>query len=232
MQYLANELIEVGNQLGISNVKIQQVPSVTDNVALTGPGLNEMITAVAITRGPLTAAQYSSADAIAIDTATGYSYGLHHASNEQPQVEADLKLILKCVCGDFYQGRDGKIHIFQLIAPESVSSGSITGSLTVTDFSGYLEPWPDNAENLTTRINGMRNYNPYTDPDFGSTSLTDCPATVRARLKQDYQWTAVSGVQLAQKYAPYATSAPPLNSLFDVLAHGQAEIARVCSMYA
>lgn len=81
-QYLANELDEVGNQLGISSVKIQQLPNINENVALTGPGLNDMIRAIMITRGPMTDAQYASADAIAIDTATGYQYGIHHAANE------------------------------------------------------------------------------------------------------------------------------------------------------
>lgn len=105
------------------------------------------------------------------------------------------------------------------------------GSLTVTDFQDYLEMFPDNAENLTTRLQGCRNYYPYTPGDFTTTSLTDAPLAVRAKLEQPYQWTAVAGVQLQARYS-YAANSPPLSTLFDVLDHGQAEARRVNEIYS
>lgn len=218
-------------QFAMSSVKVQQLPNVTDNVALTPLTLSQILKAVILDRGPLDPSQLSTTESDAIDTATGYGYGIHIRPTEQPTVQQVVKQIMDCVCGDIYQGRDGKIHAVRLIAPESVASGSVTGSLSVTDFNGYLTPHPDNAENLSTRLQGCRNWDPYSSGDFASSTLTDVPLADRAKLMQAYQWTAVAGIQLSPKYA-YAASASPLPTLFDLIAHGQAEAARVNAIYA
>lgn len=65
-----------GNYLLLKSVELNELPPVSDDMPLEGLGLTEMIAALAITRGPLAVDEVSTTESDAIDTATGYTYGL------------------------------------------------------------------------------------------------------------------------------------------------------------
>lgn len=228
--FTASNLSSPLSAVVVSKFEMQELPAVTDNVVLDGPGLNESLQNFLITRGPLQAQDYDSTNAIAIDTATGYKYGLYTGTNDTPIVEDRVKRICDSACADVYGDANGNVNVVRLIAPEDVSTGDLAGYLTVTDVNGYLTPYPDNAENLTPRAYCTRNVDPYSDSDFTNMTTTDVPLTVRAELKQNFQQTAVAGIQLSPKYL-FAYNADPLETCFDLLIDAQAEITRVNKLY-
>lgn len=228
--FTASNITAAGSAVVISKFEMNELPAVTDNVVLDGPGLDASLRNYLITRGPMLAQDYDSTKALAIDTDTGYKYGLYTGTNDTPTVADRIKKICDSACADIFVNNDGNIAAVRLIAPESVSAGDIAGTLTVTDVNGYLTPYPDNAENLTTRAYCTRNVNPYSYSDFTNMTTTDVPLTVRAALVQNFQQTAVAGVQLSPKYA-YAQRTAPLETCFDRLVDAQAEITRVNNLY-
>jgi hypothetical protein len=226
-----NSVISNSYFLGISSLQINSVPSLTANVTLQGPGLDDMLRALLIGHGPYSDADYNPSGARAIDTATAYQYGLYVRENETPQVEECVRKVLNSACADLFVGRDGRINVVRLIAPESVDISQVSGSLTPTDIKGMLTPSPDLAEGLTTRLSGCPNIDKYLASDFANVSQTDVPQAVRIQLMQDYQWTVPAGVQLSPSYSA-AYNEDPLATQFDIQAHGQAEASRVNALYS
>lgn len=92
-----------------------------------------------------------------------------------------------CTSDGHFDG-DGNYTVFRLTKPEAVPDNEVAFSLSYQagDFLSDLVCYPDLAENLTTRASGRQNISPYTDGDFGSTSLTDCTNATRAKLKLPY----------------------------------------------
>ncbi len=78
--------------------------------------------------------------------------------------------MLDSCCAANYVTRSGFINTAQLIAPEDVTGTGVSGTLTIDDIDGYLQPYPDLAENLTTRMSGFKQYDPYTESDFSTVS--------------------------------------------------------------
>ncbi len=99
-----------------------------------------------VTHGPYFLTDYDSTGAVAVDTLTGYVYGLHVSENDTQSVETCAQKILRSACCDDYVTRANAISIAQLVSPEEATTTA--GSLTVDDFDGYLIPSEDNAENL------------------------------------------------------------------------------------
>lgn len=232
--FLANNMIQgtggITSLLQITSIILVALPDLTQNDILDGPGLDLILQDLMIQHGPMTLDDYDATGAQAIDAATGYKYGIHVGSNETPQVSDIVKLVRDSACVDNYINRSGDIATIQLTPPEDATV--IAGSLTTNDIQGYLEPYPDNAENLTTRMSGCKNYDPYTESDFSTTTQSTVPQIVRKQLEQDFQWTVTANAVLSSKYQVFAINANPLPSQFDREADGQAEITRVCSMYA
>jgi hypothetical protein len=137
--------------------------------------------------------------------------------------------VLDTPCADIYVNRSGFVNTVRLVAPEDATS--VAGTLTVNDIDGYLQPYPDLAENLTTRLSGCKNYDPYSESDFANISQTDVPQLVRKQLEQQFQWTVTANAVLATRYAA-ANNTKPLESQLDLEADGQAEITRVCKLYS
>jgi hypothetical protein len=212
----------------ISEIEMVSLPALLQNVTLDGPGLDVMLQDVLISHGPLTGTDYDSAGAVAIDAATGYKVGLHVSENETPQVAECADPILRSFCADVYVNRAAKVSTVRLVAPEDQTV--IAGSLTENDFNGYLQPYDDNAENLTTRLSGCKNYDPYSVADFANVSLNDVPQIVRDQLQQQFQWTVTSNAVLSPKYQ-YATRVAALQTQLDREADGQLEINRVNDLY-
>jgi hypothetical protein len=116
-------------------------------------------------------------------------------------------------CSANYVTRAGFINTAQLIAPEDATS--VAGTLTVDDIDGYLQPYQDLAENLTTRMSGFKQYDPYAESDFSTVSQTDVPQLVRKLLAQQFQWTVTANAVLATCYAA-ADNTKPLESQLDL----------------
>lgn len=223
--FLSNAERALGAAIEIESLFLNELPPLSTNVPLAGPGLDASLRDFLISHGPYDALDYDPTGAQAIDS-NGYQYGLYVSESETPSAQACCKQLLDSATADIFVGRDGKIRTVQLFAPESFT-GAIAGSLTVTDFDGFLIPSPDNAENLTTRLSGARNYSPLSEADFAPTSaMAD-----RVKLTQPYQWTVVGSSQLSPRYAA-ANFASALGTCLDVETHGQAEIDRVTAMYS
>lgn len=232
--FIANNMIQgtggITSVLDVSDIRVVELPALLQNVDLDGPGLDVMLQDLFIDHGPLTDDDYDPTGAQAIDAATGYKYGLHISENETPQVGQAATPVLDSCCGDVYFNRGKKVATARLFAPEDTTDAHVAGTLTVNDFVGYLTPSDDNAENLTTRMSGCKNYDKYSEADFANVSLDDVPQIVRNQLEQDFQWTVTANAVLAAKYQ-YAVSVAPRESQFDREADGQAEITRVCKLY-
>lgn len=231
--FLCNALIQgtggVFSYLQLSSFKLIALPAITQNVLLLGPGLDWMLQRLFIQFGPLSLDDYDSSGAVAIDTDTGYQCGLAYSENETPSCASAAQPLLDSFGASLYETRAGEIGTFRLTPPEDATA--IAGTLTVTNFSGYLIPTEDLAENLSSRAVGTRNVNPCTDSDFANVSLSQVPQIVRNLLKASFQTSCVAGVVLAGKYSAYANNAAPLQTCLDLAADVQAEITRVNSLY-
>jgi hypothetical protein len=230
--FLANNLIQgsggITTALQISSIRIVPLQALTTNVSLQGPGLDQLLKEILIEHGTLQPGDYDSTGALAIDAATGYQYGIPYSENETPTI-ADAAQALLDSCGAcLYENRAGSLTAYQLTPPEKQVA---IGSLTETDFNGYLTPSQDLAEGLTARAVGTRNINPSVDSDFANASQTEVPTIVRNQLKAPYQTTCIAGVNLPTRYR-FANNANPLKTCLDLPAHVQAEITRVNAMYA
>jgi hypothetical protein len=233
--FLCNNLIQgsggITSLLEVESIRVVSLPALLQNVTLDGPGLDGMLQDIFITHGPLRADEYDPTGAVAIDADTGYKCGIHVSENETQQCMDVARPVLDSFCADAYVNRAGKVSTVRLIAPEDVDDADIAGTLTANDFQGYLQPFPDNAENLRTRLSGCKNYDPYSESDFANVSLDDVPQIVRKQLEQQFQWTVTANAVLSPKYAAYATTAAPLPSQLDREVDGQTEISRVCNLY-
>lgn len=231
---LCNNMIQgtgnITSYLEVESIRIVELPALLQNEILDGPGLDVMLQDLFINHGPLVDSDYDATGATDIDDRTGYKLGLHVSENDTPQVMDCARPVLDSFTADCYVNRSGKVSTVRLFAPEDVSTGEISGTLTANDFQGYLQPFPDNAENLTTRMSGCRNYDPYSEADFANVTLDDVPQIVRKKLEQAYQWTVTANAVLSTKYQ-YALSAAPFGTQLDRIEDGQAEITRVCKLY-
>jgi hypothetical protein len=229
----------------IKYVKVYDVGNATSFVNLTGTNLATLLQTLIETEGGLTASQWGIASAQAIDTSTGYtSLGMYV---DKPQtIRNACQPALDSHCADFYIDRSGVVQVFRLVDPGTVtSSGTIDESVILGPVNaGTIEQGatlgasqdsmiavtPDNAPGLTTKMGARRNWSPYTQGDFGSTSLTDAPNSLRYALTSTYQNIAASGVQLSRSYF-IAQQQEPIPSLFDLVSEAQTEIDRVCALY-
>ena len=229
---ICNEMTEGGggrfSYLQLNSIKLIALPDLLTNVALSGPGLAVILRSLLIDHGPLEPGDYTNAGARIID-ANGYQYGLHISPDDAPQVYACARLLLDSACADIYVDRSGFVLATQLIAPEDETT--VDGTLTENKIQGFLQPIPDLAENLTTRMSGCKNYDPYSESDFANVSQSDVPQLVRKQLEQPFQWTVTANAVLATRYAS-ADNTKPLESQLDLQTDGQKEITRVCALYS
>lgn len=233
--FLPNNTIQgsggIFSNLDITDIIINELPALSDNVSLTGDTFTQLSKDILVYHGPLADAELNTTDTDAIQTATGYSYGIHINSTDTPIVKDIDQQLLDSVFSCRYPDEFGNFRTGRLFAPEGVLVGNLAGSLTQTDTCGEIICYPDMAENLTTKISGCKNYSPLNGSDYGSTTTSDTPLNVRAQLGTDFQWTVASGIQLAQRYFnQYGKDA--LQTLLDQMPHGLAEIIYVNKLYA
>lgn len=172
---------------------------------------------------------WSLADAQAIDTASGYAgIGVYLGGGETIAQALDVALASYTAC-KWCDGA-GTIRVTRMIAPESVAEVDRTGTIDINAMDGDLVPALDTAPGLTTQMGVRRNWASLSDGDLVAAS-TNFPLAVRQSMLRRFQQTASSAQPLAGAYR-HALYAPPVASCFDQLADGQAEIDRICAIYA
>lgn len=216
----------------VHHITLVELPEVADNIDLEGASLEAYCREGIEKLGKLDASVWQSADAAAIDADTGYEIGNWIA--EPTTVREALAPALDSFTSAIFPRRDGTLGICRLEAPEDRLPLLIDFDLGEDDFLSQMTPKQDVARGLTTQIAVRRNYSPYGPGEFGDfdTTVTDgVPVGVRKQLGRQYQKIVYSGVQVSNMYR-HAATADPLYSLFDKPEHGQAEIDRVCTVFA
>ena len=174
-------------------------------------------------------AAWSLADAQAIDTATGYAgIGVYLGGGETIAQTLDMALASYTAC-KWCDGA-GTIRITRMIAPESVAEVDRAGTIDINALDGDLVPMMDVAPGLTTQMGVRRNCALPSDGDLVAASV-NFPLSVRQSMLRTFQQTASSAQPLAGAYR-HALYAAPVASCFDQQADGQAEIDRICGIYA
>ena len=173
---------------------------------------------------------WSSADAAAIDAATGYA-GIGYYTREGGDVGSvrqALARVLPSYGAWWWQDDDGTLRFARIIAPETyvgelafdVSRGHMASDLIFT---------PDYAPNLTRRMSYRPNAQALTAADL-VTDMVDVPQARRDELTALWRGVAYSGSALPARYQ-HADSAEPMQSAFWRAQDAQTEIDRVVGMY-
>lgn len=215
------------NQTGVygelGDVILQELPDVADNVALEGATLEQYLRMMIETLGKKPASTWRAEDAAAIDARTGYKYSIWTALDAMT-IEQAIQPALDSCCAAMFPRRDGTLGICQLIDPDSVADEDLAFDIDGdSDFLSQMTVRQYTAPGLTTQMAIRRNYSPYTPSDYGDYTPDDIPVTVRKKLEAQYQQIVYTGAQVAGMYR-HALTAPPLPSLLDLAAHGQASI--------
>jgi len=171
---------------------------------------------------------WSSADASAIDTATGYAgVGIYLQGGETVRQALDIVLPSYTACA--WSDASGMLRFTRMIAPESVALGARAGTIDINALDGDLVPQQDTAPGLSTQMGVRRNWASSSDGDLVVASL-NFPLVVRQGMLRAYQLNVSTAAQLSGAYR-HALYAAPAASCFDRQADGQAEIDRIGQIY-
>ena len=229
----------------IKRVYLYELPLATSVVNLSGMNLEDYCRFIIETEGGLSPGVWNSADAAAIDADTGY-VSIGNYISEPTTIRQALQPVLDSHCIDLGIDRAGVIRLIRLVNPGAVvSSGTINEDVILgqvqasaveagvtlgSSQDSMIAVSPDPAPGLRTKAGARKNWSKYTDGDFGSTSLADCPNSTREALKADFQSIVASGAQLSRSYI-YAQQATELPTCFDDPVEAQTEIDRVCALF-
>lgn len=218
--------------LVIADVKLNELPAVTDSAPLPGLTLTQIVNELAVVRGPLVGGEVGTSESDAIDAATNYVYGISVKAGDDPSVIDCLQLVHDSYTGAGDFDGSGIYHCWELVAPEDQPDSAVAFELLYDagDFLTELEPIDDLAEGLSSRACGRENIEPYADGDFSDTTLADCSNETRALLKKKYQYTESAGVDLDPIYWEAYTRAPH-KTLLDQRAHIKDMIVRANKLY-
>lgn len=229
--FLSNAIISTTEVVQISSIVVNELPPTGQVTDFPGPGLTQMTNELVVKRGPLESHEVNTDDTDAIDAATGYVYGLYVPPTENNNCDTYTKRLFDSSTSAGYGDELGDLRVLRMFKPEDVDDADIEGVLTRSDVYGELIRYDDLAENLTARACGCKNQSPYTDGDFGTSTLSQVPAITRAQLKAEYQFTKTTGVKLANRYRDALLRAPFV-TLLDREADIQDFIDHACAPYA
>ncbi|MEQ1512983.1 MAG: hypothetical protein ABL934_09915 [Lysobacteraceae bacterium] len=170
---------------------------------------------------------WSSTDAAAIDSATGYSGIGYYVGGTVLSARQARDTMLASYCGACWQDSSGVLRFTRLIDPDTAS---VDIELPQAVMSEDLTWVHDNAPNLTRRMGYRPNAAPMSASDFVA-DLVDVPMSRRVELMQPYRGTVYSAVPLHSRYSA-ADRRPVFPSLHYDRANAQAEIDRVCGLYS
>lgn len=180
----------------------------------------------AMSRGPQVSA-WSSADAAAIDAATGYAGIGFYVGDGVVAKAAARDAMLASYTAACYRDTDGVQRFVRLVDPDL---GVASAELSIAHLVDDLTWVPDNAPALSRRMGYRPNAAPMGASDF-VTDLVDVPASRRVELMSQFRGIVYSAVPMARRYAA-AERRDPVPSLFWNQADAQAELDRICSLYA
>lgn len=170
---------------------------------------------------------WSSTDAAAIDTATGYA-GVGYYSAQPVTGRPVLAMICASFGAWYWQDGAGVLRLARIVDPDTLTPAlELDGSELAEDVT-YAT---DTAPGLTTRMAYRLNYRQLRENEY-VTDLADVPHELRAQLSapQGGIVTAAGAGTLPSEYR-HALDADPYPSLFYSTADAQAEISRVVAMY-
>lgn len=173
---------------------------------------------------------WSSADAAAIDAATGYA-GIGYYTREGGDVGSvrqALARVLPSYGAWWWQDDDGTLRFSRIIAPETYG-GELAFDVSRGDMAGDLIFTPDYAPNLSRRMSYRPNAQALSAADL-VTDMVDVPQSRRDELTALWRGVAYSGSALPARYQ-HADSAEPMQSAFWRAQDAQTEIDRVVGMY-
>lgn len=231
LPFAIQAITQVNAKTRVRSVELYELPAAGDDIALEGVSLYEYMRRAIRDLGGLPSSAWRRRDAQAIDTATGYLYGIH--ITDALTVREVIAPALRSCTASLVARADGSAGVVRLIDPDSVDDADIDFEITPSMLLSEPRIVRDRAPNLTTRAGYRKNYDIASDADFGddfdpSTGVT---MALRRILSQPFQAYVSSGIQLAGCYS-HALTADALQTLFDDKADAQAEIDRVCSLYS
>lgn len=170
---------------------------------------------------------WSSADAQAIDTASGYA-GIGYYASQPVTARVVLAAIASTYGAWYWQDASGVLRLTRLVNPQSLPAAL---EVTATDISGDLSYTVDTAPGLTARMAWRPNARVMSESDF-VTDFSDVPHELRAQLSapQAGVVTASGAGTLPSEYR-HAVDAEPFRSLLWRQADAQAEINRIIALY-
>lgn len=170
---------------------------------------------------------WSSTDAAEIDADTGYAGIGFYVGGGAMSARDARDTILANYGASCYQAPDGVLRIARLIDPDSATATAELSPARLVDDLTWL---PDTAPSLSRRMGYRPNAARMDASDF-VTDLVDVPIARRAELMRPYRGLVYSAVPLAARYAA-AERRNPFLSMFWRQEDAQAEIDRICSLYA
>lgn len=169
---------------------------------------------------------WSSADAAAIDAATGYA-GIGYYSVGSTVRQA-LVAILGSYGADAWQDDDGTLRFTRITDP-AAHAGELAFDVGPAELARDLVCVPDLAPGLTRRMAYQPNAQILGASDL-VTDLVDVPQYRRDELTSAFRGQVYAGGPLPQCYR-HADNAPPMVSCFYRPQDAQAEIDRVIALY-
>lgn len=169
---------------------------------------------------------WSSADAAAIDTATGYA-GIGFFSESSVSARSATDAMLASYGAAYWKAPDGNLRFVRLIDPDTATAAL---TLDAASLGEDLLRVPDLAPNLTRRMGYRPNGAPMSAGDF-VTDLVDVPVQRRQELMGLYRGLVYSAKPLASRYVA-ADRRDAMISFFWRQEDAQAEIDRICGLYA
>lgn len=170
---------------------------------------------------------WSSADAAAIDTASGYA-GIGFYAAQQVTGRQVLPIMLGSYGAWYWQDASGVLRLSRIIDPDGVAADF---ELDAVDLADDLVFTPDTAPGLTTRMAYQPNVRPMRETEF-VTDLADVPHELRAQLSAQYAGVvAAAGAGTLPVEYRHALEAEPFVSLHWRVEDAQSECDRVVGLY-
>jgi hypothetical protein len=177
---------------------------------------------------------WNASDLIALDNATGYTFGMHF--EDPPNILRDMLMPpLKSACATPFSDKIGALRARRLIDPKL---GTPVASFDLTDTNRPISIMTDKAEFLTTLAGGPRNWAISQNPADFVTDRVSVPIDLMARYSRTSQYELTSSVFPAGQYS-HAIGAPIFDMVLEYDPNNpsdqgniQKEIDRVISLYA
>jgi hypothetical protein len=213
-----------GNQLFLDSPPQQPVlvDLSTVGAAMAPAPLEDALHAIYSAQG---FAAWSSADAAAIDSETGYA-GVGFYAAQRMSVRQARDEVLANYAAAAYADATGVLRLARLVDPDTLGPDvELDAALLVGD----LVPKPDFAPNLTRRMYYQTNVQRMGASDF-VTDQVDVPADRRQALMAPGRGMAYYAGPLAPRYTAAERRAAFVSGFYQA-ADAQAELDRVCGLY-